>query len=104
MIPPAVSLSTRLFRRFVVLYPADLQRRFGDEIADVFAQQIEFAWQEQCWRGIAATWLGVVEDWGAVSLPYLLARMAVLFLTATTTTVLFSLALWAVDPNAPRCR
>ncbi|MFB3923444.1 MAG: hypothetical protein ACE145_17115 [Terriglobia bacterium] len=104
MIPTAVSLSNRVFRRLVVLYPPDLYRQFGDELADVFSQQVELAWQEGSWRGIAATWMRVVEDCAAVSLPYFAARLAVPMLTATTSATLFALVLWAVDPNLPHCK
>jgi hypothetical protein len=104
VIPHAVSLSNWIFRRLVVFYPPDLHRQFGDELADVFSQQVELAWREQSWRGLVATWLSVAEDCVAVSLPYLGARLAVPFLTATTSMTLFALVLWAVDPNLPRCK
>jgi len=104
MIPPAVLVSNKIFRRFEALYPPDLHCQFGDELADVFSQQIAAAWEEKSWRGIAATWLRVLEDCAAVSLPYIAARLAVPLLTATTSTILFAIVLWAVDPNLPRCK
>lgn len=60
MISPAVSISNEAFRRFVILYPSDLRREFGDDLAEVFSQQIETAWEENAWRGIAGAWLNVL--------------------------------------------
>ena len=104
MIPPAVSVSNWIFRRFATLYPPDLHRQFGDELADVFSQQVEAAWEEKSWRGIAVTWLSVLEDCAAVSLPYIAARLAVPLLTATASAIFYAIVLWAVDPNLPRCK
>ena len=104
MIPPAVSVSNWIFRRFETLYPPDLHRQFGDELADVFSQQVEAAWEEKSWRGIAVTWLSVLEDCAAVSLPYIAARLAVPLLTATASAIFYAIVLWAVDPNLPRCK
>ena len=99
MISPAVSMSNQVFRRFVILYPADLRRAFGDDLADVFSQQIETAWEENAWRGIAGAWLNVLGDCASITLPYVAARLAVPALAAVISSVWFSLALCAINPN-----
>ena len=99
MISPAVSISNQVFRRFVILYPSALRREFGDDLADVFSQQIEAAWEENTWRGIAGAWLSVLGDCASITLPYVAARLAVPVLTSVISSVWFTLALCAINPS-----
>ena len=69
MIAPAVAISNQAFRLLLILYPPDLRRDFGDDLAEVFSQQIEAAWEESAWRGIAGAWLNVLADYAATALP-----------------------------------
>jgi hypothetical protein len=101
MIPPAVAMSTGIFRRLLVLYPPDLRTEFEEAMADVFFEQVQTAWDEKAWRGIRTAWLDVLGDLFVVAMPYWLARLAVPVLTAFTSTTLFALVLWATDPNRP---
>jgi len=99
MISLAVSISIEAFQRLVILYPLDLRREFGDDLVEVFSQQIETAWEENAWRGIAGAWLNVLADYAAVALPCLAARLAVPVLTAVISSVWFTLALTAINPS-----
>ena len=99
MISPAVSISNEAFRRFVILYPSDLRREFGDDLVEVFSQQIETAWEEKAWRGIAGAWLSVLGDCALITLPYVAMRLAVPVLTAVISSVWFTLALCAINPS-----
>lgn len=99
MISPAVAISNEAFRRLLILYPPDLRREFGDDLAEVFSQQIETAWEENAWRGIAGAWLNVLADYAAITLPCLAARLAVPVLTAVISSVWFTLALSAINPS-----
>ena len=99
MISPAVSISCEAFRRLVILYPLNLRREFEEDLLEVFSQQIESAWEENAWCGIADAWLDVLADYAAITLPCLAARLAVLVLTAVISSVWFTLALSAINPS-----
>jgi hypothetical protein len=99
MILPAVSISNEAFRHLVILYPLDLRREFEEDLVEVFSQQIETAWEENAWRGIAGAWLNVLVDYAAITLPYVAARLAVPVLTAVISSVWFTLALTAINPS-----
>jgi hypothetical protein len=92
-------MSNEAFRRLMILYPSDLRHEFGDDLLEVFSQQIETAWEENAWRGIAGTWLTVLADYSAIALPCLAARLVVPVLTAVISSLWFTLALSAINPS-----
>ena len=49
-------LSCWLFRILLLLYPSDLRYEFGEEMADVFRQEIGDACHEAGWRGYLHVW------------------------------------------------
>jgi len=49
-------LSCWLFRILLLLYPSHLRHEFGQEMVDVFRQEIEDAYYEVGWRGCLQVW------------------------------------------------
>jgi hypothetical protein len=95
----AVSMSNEAFRCLVILYPSDLRHEFEDDLIEVFSQQIETAWEENAWLGIAGAWLNVLADYSAIALPCLAVRLVVPVLTAVISSLWFTLALSAINPS-----
>ena len=52
----ALPLSSRIYRRLLVLYPEDLRRDFGADMAFVFAEDLEGARREAGMRGVIRVW------------------------------------------------
>jgi hypothetical protein len=48
--------SARVYRRLLVLYPEDLRRDFGADMALVFADDLDQARRESGMRGVARVW------------------------------------------------
>src|SRR5205807_1636717 len=52
----ALVLSSRLYRRMLILYPEDLRRDYGAEMALVFADDLAAARRERGMRGVVRVW------------------------------------------------
>jgi hypothetical protein len=101
MIPRSVSISITVFRHLMFVYPWQLRFQFGEEIADVFSQQIEEAWHQNALRGVAAAWFSVLRDHVSVTLPYAATRLMISTLAAVVSITLNIIALCAIHPT--RC-
>lgn len=63
-----LNLSCLIFRILLLLYPSYLRQEFGQEMADVFRQEIGDAYREAGWCG----WLGV---WGRTGVEILVVAL-----------------------------
>ena len=102
----ALRLSSRAYAVLLVLYPDDLRRRFAAEMTDVFDQQIEGAWEESGWLGVARTWLNAIAELLFVALPAQLAQPIVVVptLSLISNSFIFLVLLRALSPLAEMCR
>jgi hypothetical protein len=62
-------LSSRIYDKLLFLYPEDLRRDFGDEIALAFADDIEAAWRQGRVMGIIYVWCCAIREVLTVALP-----------------------------------
>jgi len=84
----------------LALYPPALQSRFGQEMADVFEQQILEAWQRRKYRGVASVWSCAFEELVLVALPgrFNPALLRIGAISLLSTIAVFYFVLWGVTP------
>ena len=64
-----LQLSSRLYGRLLVLYPDDLRRDFGAEMALDFAEDLETAHRDAGLRGILRVWYCTLAEFLRFALP-----------------------------------
>jgi hypothetical protein len=62
-------LSSRIYRRLIVLYPEDLRRDYGADMAFVFAEDLEAARREAGMRGVVRVWRCALCEFVRLALP-----------------------------------
>ena len=65
----ALPLSSRIYARLLVLYPEDLRRDFGAEMALVFAEDLAAARREAGMRGVIRVWRCALGEFVRFALP-----------------------------------
>jgi hypothetical protein len=99
----AVDFSCRLYRRVLRAYPPALRARFGQEMLEVFREQVSDAWKARGLTGLADVWACVFRELIGVALPghlVLIREPALRLLTSLVLTLLLIQAfLWAVAPR-----
>ena len=100
--PTTLKASSRAYSVLVTLYPVDLRRRFGEEMLDVFEQQLECAWAERGIRGMLLIWLCAIGELLFVALPAQLAQpiFIVPVLSLFSNSVMFLALLRQLSPLA----
>jgi hypothetical protein len=83
-----VRLSSHIYSRILVLYPADLRREFGDEMTDVFAQDLAEMWHSRRLVGVLNVWRRALCELTSIAAPAGIATSTVI-----ATTISF---FWAV--------
>lgn len=58
----AIDASLRLYDAIILLYPADLQRRYGSEIREVFQAQLTDVWASEGVWGVIRIWFCVIAE------------------------------------------
>lgn len=98
--PAILYISCRLYGWMLVLYPPALRSRFGQDMADVFEQQISEAWQRGQFRGVAAVWSCALEELVLVALPAWLnpGILRTCAISLLSTMAVFYFVLWGVTP------
>lgn len=69
-----VDWSGRIYGRLLLLYPADLRRDFGAEMAFVFGEDLAAARREAGAAGVLRVWRNALREVLRIALPPLLAR------------------------------
>ena len=69
MKPAMVSLSLRIYRLFLPLYPSDFRRSYGGEMLWLFERQLMDASSTAGVHGIARVWWLACRDLACVALP-----------------------------------
>jgi len=72
-----IALSTRLYATLLPLYPPDLRRDFGDEMAGLFAEDLADAWQTAGASGAIRVWFSTALEFARIAVPGLLQIPAV---------------------------
>ena len=82
------------YRVLLVFYPSDLRQQFGDEMAQVFAEQIQAEWSRRRVMGTARVGLTAIWEVISIALPLRLKRRLAMrgqTLVATVATVVGAL-------------
>jgi hypothetical protein len=66
--PKIITLSDKIFRELLRLYPQGYRRDFGDLMALLFRDQCRAAWQRERYAGLLKLWLRTLPDLGKTSL------------------------------------
>lgn len=102
----ALTASNRAYSFILLFYPHELRERFGDEMSDVFQQQLEEAWDESGIAGLLRVWLCVVRELLCVALPTQMGQPIIVVptLSLLSNSVLFLALLRELSPLAELCR
>jgi hypothetical protein len=94
-----IKLSGAVYRWILLLYPPDVRRTFGDEMADTFAQQLADAWEENRLASVIQVWWLALLELPAIALPRQLRRPALFIPVASllSTTTIFVSLVWALE-------
>jgi hypothetical protein len=75
----------KVYERSLVLYPRDLYRVFGDEMLEVFDEQVSDAYSQSGFRGLLRVCFGATRELVTIALPGRLAqRMLPVFAVSAT--------------------
>lgn len=66
---PTLTLSTRIYSGILSLYPSELRRDFGAEMARVFAEDLEDSYRNRGFAGIARVWWRSIKEVWRIALP-----------------------------------
>jgi hypothetical protein len=75
---PLVSISVKVYRLAIRLFPDEIRWRWEPEMADTFALQLVDALREARWSAIAGVWYYAAVELFSIALPARLARAAML--------------------------
>jgi hypothetical protein len=64
-----IRLSSHIYSGIVVLYPADLRRDFGDEMTEVFAQDLAEMWRTRGLGGVLGVWRRALWEVTSIVVP-----------------------------------
>jgi hypothetical protein len=64
-----LGLSSRMYERLLFLYPEELRREFGAEMALAFSDDLESAWSDARLAGVAQIWCYALRELLTVALP-----------------------------------
>ena len=73
--PKTISISEKIYRKVLCLYPASHRREFGEAMAQLFRDQCRDAWQTGRSAGLVKLWLRTLPDIGKTSIKEQLAAI-----------------------------
>jgi hypothetical protein len=88
---PVIAASLRIYGALIRLYPADLQRRYGPEMRDVFEEQLVQSCTREGLTGLVRVWLWVVAEVLRSPVPFRLIQglVSVPIISVITSSFLF---------------
>jgi len=93
--------SSRIYAFLLALYPADLRRNYGPEMALVFAEHLVAARREHGLRGVARVWRQTIGEFLRLALPGCLSNSAVRVPAIASLVILTSLIAALTPRGAP---
>ena len=101
-----LKVCSQTYGLLVILYPRDLRRHFGEEMTEVFDQQLREAWDQRGLAGLLRVWLWAIGELLCVALPAQLAQPIIVVptLSLISNSFLFLVILRALSPLADLCR
>jgi hypothetical protein len=102
----AFKVSSRTYSVLLTMYPRELRRRFAAEMTDVFDQQLQGAWDESGFAGLARVWLHAIGELIFVALPAQIGQPIVIVPTLSLigNSAIFLVLMRALSPLAALCR
>ncbi len=102
----AFKVSSRTYSVLLTMYPRELRRRFAEEMTDVFDQQLQGAWDESGFAGMARVWLDAIGELLFVALPAQIGQPIVIVPTLSLigNSAIFLVLMRALSPLAALCR
>ena len=102
----AFRVSSRTYSVLLIMYPRELRRRFAQEMTDVFDQQLQGAWDESGFAGLARVWLDAIGELLFVALPAQIGQPIVIVPTLSLigNSAIFLVLMRALSPLAALCR
>jgi len=102
----AFKVSNRTYSVLLTMYPRELRRRFAEEMTDVFDQQLQGAWDESGFAGMARVWLDAIGELLFVALPAQIGQPIVIVPTLSLigNSAIFLVLMRALSPLAALCR
>jgi hypothetical protein len=91
-----VRLSCLGYSALLLLYPASLRRHFGEEMVQVFGDEIRDAYHEDGWMGVARIWARAGREILLVALPGHLRIVGLSLVSALSAGCLFLLYCWLI--------
>jgi hypothetical protein len=89
-----IRLSSYVYSGILVLYAADLRRDFGDEMTDVFAQELAEMWHSRRLFGALNVWRRALWEVMSIAVPTQIVNSAVIAPTISFFWVLRALGVW----------
>jgi hypothetical protein len=96
----AFKVSSRTYSVLLTMYPRELRRRFAAEMTDVFDQQLQGAWDESGFAGLARVWLIFVALPAQIGQPIVIVPT----LSLIGNSAIFLVLMRALSPLAALCR
>jgi hypothetical protein len=93
--PPSLRWNCRVYTAVLLLYPATLRRQFGEEMIEVFADQMRDAWQKDRWAGGVGVWGCVGREALRTALSGHLQIIGISFVSGLTALGLLCTFFWA---------
>ena len=102
----AFKMSSRTYSVLLTMYPRELRRRFAEEMTDVFDQQLQGAWDESGFAGMARVWIDAIGELLFVALPAQIGQPIVIVPTLSLigNSAIFLVLMRALSPLAALCR
>ncbi|HEV2398692.1 MAG TPA: hypothetical protein VGS27_17240 [Candidatus Sulfotelmatobacter sp.] len=72
-----LAISHKIYERSLVLYPKDLRGGFGDEMSEVFDEQLGEAYSRSGFSGLVRVWFRATREVVTVAVPGRFAQRAV---------------------------
>jgi hypothetical protein len=92
---PSFSWGCRIYAALVLLYPATLRRQFGEEMIEVFAEQMRDACRKNGWVGGMGVWRSVAGETLRTALSSHLRIIGISFASGLTALGLLCTFFWA---------
>ena len=92
---PAIRLSCRVYAALLLLYPSTLRRQFGDEMIEVFADQMRDACRRDGWVGGLGVWCCVGGESLRTAVSSHLQIVGISFVSGLTALGLICTFFWA---------
>jgi hypothetical protein len=84
------------YSALLFLYPASLRRHFGEEMVQVFGDEISDAYHEDGWMGVAQIWARAGREVLLVALPSHLRIVSLTLVSALSAGGIFLLYSWLI--------